>query len=532
MKLRAAAIMFQGTSSDVGKSLLTTALCRILHQDGLKVAPFKSQNMSLNAYVTLDGKEIGRAQGMQAEACAIVATTDMNPILLKPSRDMAAQVVVHGEIYRELDARAYRERYLPVAEGIVREALNRLLAEYDAVIIEGAGSPAEINLKDKDIVNMRVAEWAQAPVILVADIDRGGAFASIVGTIALLEPHERDRVCGVIINKFRGDPSLLQPGIDWLEARIGKPVLGVVPYLDGLALEDEDGASLDRKLAVQMRSHREAGGQKRNGDGSLLDIAILRLPRISNFTDFDPLLIEPDVQVRYVTSVHDFGQPDAVIVPGSKNTAEDLLYLRRTGLADKLLEFVADGGRIVGICGGYQMLGERLLDPDGVESEQRELAGLGLLPTTTTFRADKKTVRIAGETTASALFPAAGLPVQGYEIHMGETEFTGAAIRPFAICELPGRGADTGATGMHEEVAATADGRIWGTYIHGILHNDALRLSWLNSLRAVRGLPIQAQPSEFGVLREQSFDRLAAHFRQYVDMARIYSILREGGDSH
>ena len=338
--MKAFTIMIQGTASDVGKSLLTAAICRILKQGGRKVAPFKSQNMSLNSYVTLDGKEIGRAQGMQADACGIVATTDMNPILLKPKKDMVAQVIVHGKPFGDLGAREYREQYLPHAELVVKEALARLREAYDVVVIEGAGSPAEINLKDRDIVNMRLASWADAPVILVADIDRGGVFAAIVGTMEILDPEERDRVKGIIINKFRGDVSLLTPGLDWLEARIGKPVLGVIPYLDDLAIEDEDSASLDRRGLMEASLDLQ------------LDIVIIRLPRISNFTDFDPLLVEPDVHVRFINSIKEWGDPDIVIIPGSKNTVEDLLFLRVSGFEQKLLAYVNNGGRLLGICAG------------------------------------------------------------------------------------------------------------------------------------------------------------------------------------
>ena len=516
-RARAATIMFQGTSSDAGKSLLATALCRIFKQDGLRVAPFKSQNMSLNAYVTPDGKEIGRAQGMQADACGIAATTDMNPILLKPSRDMMSQVVVHGKPYRDLNARDYREHYLPVAERIVREALARLRAAHDVVVIEGAGSPAEINLKDRDIVNMRLAAWADAPVILVADIDRGGAFASIVGTLALLEPHERDRIVGIIINKFRGDASLLQSGLEWLEARTGKPVLGVVPWLSGLALEDEDSASLDRRILSGGSAMPERSG------GKTLDIAVVRLPRIANFTDIDPLLHEQDVRVRYIFSHRHFGSPDAVIVPGSKNTALDLRWLHDCGLASSLHSYAASGGRIVGICGGYQMLGERLLDPDHVESDEEELAGLGLLPIATTFYTAKRTVRVSGLAAPSPAFGhATELPVEGYEIHMGQSVFTGKAHHPFCI--------RTERESCREAGAMSADGKVWGTYLHGILHNDGLRLAWLNELRKDRGLPIAAQTMSFRDLRERSFDLLAEHFRKHVRMDRIYRMIAKGAD--
>jgi len=526
----AATIMLQGTASDVGKSLLTTALCRILRQDGYQVAPFKSQNMSLNSYITPDGKEIGRAQGMQADACGIAATTDMNPILLKPTGNMSSQVVVHGKPYKDLNARAYREQYLPIAETIVKEALARLRSQNDVVVIEGAGSPAEVNLKDRDIVNMRLAGWAEAPVILVADIDRGGVFASIVGTMEILEPHERDRVCGIIINKFRGDVSLLQPGVDWLEARIGKPVLGVVPYLPGLTLEDEDSLSLDHKLASGNQPARV----------NELDIAVIRLPRISNFTDIDPLLHEPDVHVRYITSQRDFGTPDVVLIPGSKNTIEDLKFLHQSGIAACLLNYVTQGGRIVGICGGYQMLGERLIDPDGIESgntnfnDYSHVAGLGIFPMETAFLSDKFTERVSGFVATdfgisphvtSSIGAHSQPPIQGYEIHMGQTQFLGPVTHPFQI--KVDRTADK-TTQFHEEGAITADGRIWGTYIHGILHNDEFRLVWLNRIRADKGLPLQEQIVAFGTLREQSFDLLADHFRKYVDVEQIYQILQKG----
>lgn len=505
-------IMLQGTASDVGKSLLTAALCRIFKQDGYRVAPFKSQNMSNNSYVTPDGKEIGRAQGMQADACGIAATTDMNPILLKPSREMSAQVVVHGKPFRDLGAREYRESYLPHAEGIVKEALGRLRAAYDIVVIEGAGSPAEVNLKDRDIVNMRLAGWADAPVLLVADIDRGGVFASVVGTLELLEPHERERVRGVIINKFRGDASLLRPGIDWLERRIGKPVVGVVPYLPDLALEDEDSASLDGK-------RRLAGGAP--SADRRLDIAVLRLPRISNFTDVDPLLSEPDTVVRYVASVADWGEPDAVILPGSKNTAEDLRFLRAAGLEAKLLAFAERGGRVVGICGGYQMMGRRLLDPEGVESAAAETAGIGLLPLETVFAADKRTERVTGK--AAMKFGAGReVNVEGYEIHMGRTVALEPAdapfrLRPLRLPEEPGS--------WHRDGAMSADGKVWGTYLHDVFHNDALRREWLNELRADKGLAPLLEATRFGELRKQAFDRLAEHVRKNLDVGNIYRMM-------
>ncbi|PYI57505.1 cobyric acid synthase [Paenibacillus flagellatus] len=501
-------IMFQGTSSDAGKSILTTALCRILLQDGRRVAPFKSQNMSLNSYVTPDGKEIGRAQGMQADACRIAATTDMNPILLKPKKDMVSQVVVHGKPLRDYDARSYRETYLGEAEQIVKDALARLRSRYDVVVIEGAGSPAEINLKDRDIVNMRLAGWADAPVVLIADIDRGGVFASLVGTLDILTPEERDRVKGFVINKFRGDVSLLKPGLDWLERRTGKPVLGVIPYLPELGLEDEDSASLDAKKGT--------GAPKRDGQ---VDIAILRLPRLSNFTDFDPLFEEPDVHARYVSSLSEWGEPDAVIIPGSKNTVDDLTYLRSTGLEASVRRYVAGGGRLLGICAGYQMLGRRLLDPDRIESDTEELPGIGLFPSVTTFTPDKRTELVTGV----AEWPEVGtLAVEGYEIHMGRTTFVEPVARPFSIRvhDAPDEPAS-----YHEDGAVSPDGKVWGTYMHGILHNDGLRRAWINRIRADKGWAPLPGELKFRSRREAAFDRLADHVRSHLDMERIYVMI-------
>lgn len=528
-KRRGRTLMVQGTASDVGKSVVVAALCRIFLQDGHRVAPFKSQNMSLNSYVTPDGKEIGRAQGMQADACRIAATTDMNPILLKPTKEMVSQVVVHGKPLRDYDARSYREHYLPKAESIVKEALERLRGQYDAIVIEGAGSPAEVNLKDRDIVNMRLAGWADAPVVLVADIDRGGVFAAIVGTLDILEPEERDRVKGFIINKFRGDVSLLKPGLDWLEQRTGKPVLGVVPYLHDLGLEDEDSASLDAKRQRgQLEGKRRSAASDRgetDADNAerLLDIAVIRLPRISNFTDFDPLFAEDDVSVRYVTAPEQLGKPDAILLPGSKNTVEDLLFLRETGLEAHIMNYVLQGGRLAGICGGYQMLGRTLHDPYGVESTRETVSGLGLFPAVTTFARDKRTERVAGFADGWGEV-AEPLPIDGYEIHMGETRFVEPVAHPFRVGLEREAGPDRD---LHPEGCMSGDGKIWGTYVHGILHNDELRREWLNRLRADNGwepLPITLFYRE---KREAAFDKLADHVRSHLDMERIYAMIAE-----
>jgi adenosylcobyric acid synthase len=519
--------MIQGTASDVGKSIVTAAFCRIFMQDGLRTAPFKSQNMSNNSYVTWDGKEIGRAQGMQADACGIMATTDMNPILLKPKKDMMSQVVVHGVPLRDYDARAYREQYLSEAEAIVKEAVGRLRDAYDIVVLEGAGSPAEINLKDRDIVNMRMAGWADAPVLLVADIDRGGVFASIVGTLELLEPHERDRVAGFIINKFRGDVTLLQPGIDWLEKRTGKPVFGVIPYLDQLGLEDEDSLSLGGGFSKSRSSDGATGNGTAVGrQARKLDIAVIRFPRISNFTDFDPLMFEDDVTLRYITSRGEFGTPDAVLLPGSKNTMDDLAFLRQSGLAEEIMSYTGSGGFMTGLCAGYEMMGRRLLDPLHVESDVDETRGLALFPFDIRFVANKRTVRVAGE--AALPGDSAAFPVEGYEIHMGVLESADDYCRPFLISpQLAGdHRKDSGS--RSEEGASSPDGRIWGTFIHGVLHNDEFRRSWLNRIRKAKGmkpLPVQLR---FKQRREEAFDRLAAHMRSHLDMERIYRLLRLG----
>jgi len=528
-------IMVQGTASDAGKSILTTALCRIFSEDGYRVAPFKSQNMSLNSYVTWDGKEIGRAQGMQADACGILATTDMNPILLKPKQEMVSQVIVHGKPLGDFAARVYREEVLAQAEPIVTGALDKLRSEYDIVILEGAGSPAEINLKDRDIVNMRAAAWADAPVILVADIDRGGMFASIVGTLELLEPHERDRVCGFIVNKFRGDVSLLTPGLDWLEERTGKPVLGVIPFLPDLGLEDEDSLSLDSRVRMESTT----SGETVEGKNDVLDIAVIRLPHISNFTDVDPLYHEPDVRIRYVASPQQWGSPDVIILPGSKNTVDDLLFLRRSGLAERLQAHCSNGGAIVGICGGYEMMGMNLFDPHHRESNEDKLQGLGWFPFDVTFAAEKKTVRASGSIQLPGMKQA--FTVEGYEIHTGLVEWNAksvgdslAAVPAYTEAVQPIRLRDEQdpeySENTYSEGCVSADGKVWGTFLHGIMHNDDFRRAWLNQLRAARGweeMPVTVRVKE---KREHAFARLASHVRAHLDIKRIKQVMHLEGD--
>ena len=495
---KALPLMIQGTSSDAGKSAIATAFCRIFAQDGYKTAPFKSQNMALNSYVTLDGKEIGRAQGVQAEAAGIVATVDMNPILIKPSRDSESQIVVRGEPYGNMKATAYRTEFYDEGLRIIRESYERLASTYERVVIEGAGSPAEVNLNDRELVNMRVAKLANAPVILVADIERGGVFASLVGTLQLLEPEDRERVIGVIINRFRGDLSLLQPGLDWFEQYTGKPVLGVVPYLPDLWIDAEDSLILQRYQTTQV-------------DEKELDIAVIRYPRISNFTDVDPFRVEPDCRVRFVSRAEELGTPDLIILPGSKNTIEDLLFLRQSGLASRIEAMQrAKSCSLIGICGGYQMLGEEIRDPHGVESPLASSRGLGLIPMVTTMERKKTTVLSKGY----AHFAGQVLELEGYEIHMGQSVYTGGHS-PFLMLKdrLDGYSDETGT--------------LIGTYFHGIFHNDDFRTLLLNRLREQKGLlPITDRPS-FVAMREQGYNLLADTVREHVRLDLIEQKMRQ-----
>ncbi|MEW4368685.1 cobyric acid synthase [Paenibacillus kandeliae] len=518
MDKQAAVIMLQGTASDVGKSMIATALCRIFRQDGWRTAPFKSQNMANNSYVTPDGKEIGRAQGVQADACGLAATTDMNPILIKPTGDMHSQIVVHGKPYAQMSAWAYREEFLPKAQQLVMDALNRLRAKHDVVVIEGAGSPAEINLKSRDIVNMNLAGWADAPVLLISDIDRGGVFASLVGTLQLLEPHERERVKGIIINKFRGDPALLQPGVDWLEEYTGIPVLGVLPHDLGLQLDAEDS------LALETRRYRHNPEKE-------LDIAVIRYPRISNFTDFDMLEAEPDVSVRYVEHAGQLGVPDAVILPGSKDTLSDLQFIRERGLDMALQQLRAyKPVPLIGICGGYQMLGYTLTDPGGYDSPHiRTEPGLNWLPVTTVFAAEKKTIIVEGhlrreacevlsaqKPTPSQETSITNIPVTGYEIHMGETVCVEWEHHQPMFT-------------LHNEAVdgcISPDGSVWGTYLHGMFDNDQFRRHWLNTLRQQKGLEPQIVTVQTEQYRQQAFDRMAELVREHLNMEQVYAIVR------
>ena len=495
--------MVQGTTSHAGKSLMATALCRIFAQDGFRVAPFKAQNMSLNSFVTPDGGEFGRAQAVQAEAARVAPTVEMNPILLKPEGNRKSQVVVMGKPTRVASAREYYEMKLRLWP-LVTQALDTLRAQYDIVVIEGAGSPAEINLKEHEIVNMRVARHANAPVIIVGDIDRGGVFASLVGTMALLEPEEQALVKAFVINKFRGDPTLLDSGFDILRGRTGVGVAGVIPWFDDIHIPEEDSLGLD-----------SAATQTDFGENERLDIVVIRLPRIANFDDFDPLLREPRVRLRFVGAKEDIGKPDLIILPGSKTTVADLEWMREGGIADEVRTQRQKGTPLIGVCGGYQMLGERILDPHGVESARPETQGMGLLPLTTTFAETKTTHQVRGSVSSANGILAgcdAGV-ITGYEIHMGQTH--GRSRAPFRITERSGSAIDS------PDGAIDDDGLTLGTYMHGLFHNHSLRHTLLTNLARHKGIP---SPEGAILDLDAEYDKLAQLVRQSVDMDAIYEM--------
>lgn len=502
-------VMFQGTSSHVGKSILTTAFCRILAQDGYKTGPFKAQNMALNSYVTLDGGEMGRSTVAQAEAAGTAPVVEMNPVLLKPTGNSCSQVILLGHSVGNYSAKDYQENYSQKAWDSVLKAIDYMEKHFDMIVIEGAGSPAEVNLKKNDIVNMRIAKTMKAPVFLIADIDRGGALASIVGTLELLEPEERALVKGLIINKFRGDKTLLDPALTFLEEKTGIPVLGVLPYLDKLGIDDEDSVSLqDLPSDHVMRD---------------IHIAVMQTPKISNFTDFDALAHEPDVNVRFVQKGDLIGDPDLILLPGSKNTTEDLLYLYRNGYAKEIKEMAEKGVPVIGICGGYQMIGEKVRDPLHVESDNDEVDGLGLLPTITTMQGEKNTYQV--ECDCDSL-PFLGMKFSGkglkaYEIHMGETVLTKPAENIFHITQRSGKPVDV------RDGYITRKGNVFGTYCHGIFDNDELRRTLINALRTRKGLPALPVQFRYRAYKESEFDRLADTVRKNFDMKKFYQILEE-----
>ena len=473
--------MVQGTTSDAGKSTIVTGLCRLLHRRGIAVAPFKPQNMALNSAVTVDGGEIGRAQAVQAQAAGLEPHTDMNPILLKPNSDIGAQVIIGGKAIAEMDARRYHA-FKPQAMASVLAAYRRLAARYDAILVEGAGSPAEINLRDHDIANMGFAEAVDCPVLLIADIDRGGVFAHLAGTLSLLAESERARVRGFVINRFRGDPALLRPGIEWLEAHTGKPLLGVLPYLNELYLEAED--SLARR-------------ESRAGNDARLQVIVPTLPRLSNHTDFEPLALHPQVDLRYVEADRDIPPADLIILPGSKSVRGDLDWLRRHRWPSAILRHLRYGGKVIGICGGFQMLGRAVHDPQGVEGPAGSSFGLGLLDIETILEIHKQLRRVEGR------LLMANTPLRGYEIHAGLT--TGRALDRPAI-DLAGR----------DDGALSEDNQVLGTYVHGLFETSettAALLSWA-------GLTAP-EMIDYGALREAGIDRIADAIEAHLGVERI-----------
>lgn len=502
-------IMLMGTSSHVGKSILTTALCRIFYREGRRVVPFKAQNMALNSYVTKDGLEMGRAQVAQAEAAGLEPMVDMNPVLLKPTGNSRSQVILAGRSIGTMSAREYHAGYSLEAFGEVKAALARLQQDFDTLVVEGAGSPAEVNLKSHDIVNMRVAKYLQAPVLLIADIDRGGALASLVGTLELLDEEERALVKGLVINKFRGDVSLFTPAIDFLEEKTGKPVLGIVPYIEDMGIDDEDSVSLEEREEKQEKKAE-------------IRIAVIELPKLSNFTDFDALADEPDVEVTYVRRPEELGSPDLIILPGSKNTTEDLLFVRESGLETAIRTRIEAGTPLIGICGGYQMLGEAIADPHRVESEHGEVKGLGYLPMKTTFAEQKHTRQVTADCPGMEFFGCTllGRGMAGYEIHMGETEFTAPVRHPFYIH------AERGETSRWDG-ALREDGLVFGTYIHGLFDDDAFRRQLINTLRIQKGLPPLAIQRNRRQQKERAYEHLADVVESALDMERVRAIMAE-----
>lgn len=499
----AKSIMIQGTMSNAGKSVLAGGLCRIFKQDGYRVAPFKSQNMALNSYITSDGLEMGRAQVMQAEAAGVEPSVDMNPILLKPTNDTGSQVIVNGEVVGTMTAAEYyrnKKRFVPA----ILEAYHRLHAAYDIIVIEGAGSPAEINLKSEDIVNMGMAKMAQSPVLLAGDIDRGGVFAQIVGTIVLLEEEERKMIKGTVINKFRGDKEILEPGLRMLEDKTQIPVRGVIPYFY-LDIDDED--SLTERF------------QKKDAAG-LVDIAVIRFPHISNFTDFNVLEYREEVSLRYITSPAKLKDPDMILLPGTKNTMEDLLWMRQNGLEAKILQHAKRGKVIFGICGGYQMLGEHILDPEGVEVKG-SIKGLGLLPVTTVFHPMKTRTRVRGKflQAEGILEDLSGAAIEGYEIHMGETRLHKDAKPLVTLYDETG----------HKKQDGTNVRNVYGCYLHGIFDEQDVGKLITSALLEAKGYDSShVEMLKLDEYKEKQYNELADILRANLDMDAIYRIIEEG----
>ena len=498
--MAAKVIMVQGTMSNSGKSFITAGLCRVFKQDGYKVAPFKSQNMALNSYITKDGLEIGRAQAMQAEAAGIAPTVEMNPILLKPTSNIGSQIIVNGEVrgnMKAYDYYNYKNDLMPQ----VMASFNKLSDAYDIIVIEGAGSPAEINLRDNDLVNMGMAKAAKAPVLLAGDIDRGGVFAALYGTIKLLEEDEQSMIKGLIVNKFRGDVSILEPGLRMIEEKTGVPVMGVIP-MENIDIDDEDSLS-DRLNAVDV--------------GKGIDIAVIRLPHISNFTDFSPFERMENVSLRYVHNKHKLGNPDLIILPGTKNTMDDLEWLRTSGLEAMILKKSSQGVPVIGICGGFQMLGESLEDPHNVE-HGGTIRGMGLLNAKTIFEEQKTRTQICGKVkNAGGFFNGIqDMDVTGYEIHMG-------------ICENLG-GCETVITLEDGRVDALSnkDYTVFGSFLHGIFDSPGVAEAIVRKMMADKGIDSAGLTFDLEAYKEEQYDKLGDLVRKSLDMKKIYEILEAG----
>lgn len=491
-------IMLLGTGSNVGKSIITAGLCRMFYQDGYKVSPFKSQNMALNSFITKDGKEMGRAQVVQAEAANIEPEVFMNPILLKPTTDRKSQVIVNGKVYRNMDVREYFA-YKHNLKKDIMSAYDHIRENFDICVLEGAGSPAEINLKEDDIVNTGMAEMADSPVVLVADIDRGGVFAAIYGTIMLLEESERNRIKGVIINKFRGDKTLLTPGIEMIEKLTNVPVLGVVPFVP-LDIEEEDSLGIDKYNI------------KKEGK---IRISVIKLKHISNFTDIDALSHYNDVSLKYVTKSSDLGNEDIIIIPGSKNTVEDMKDLIEKEINTKIIRLAKEGTVVFGICGGFQMLGQKIMDPDGLESDLKEISGLDLLNMETVMEKSKITTQYKNKIKkASGLLTGAeGIEIKGYEIHQGYSYPTSEEINTVdCIFE-------------DEKLKGAVKDNIIGTYIHGIFDNSEFTNYFLNKVRKLKGLDNIEENFSFSEYKNREYDKLAQVLRENLDMEKIYDIM-------
>ncbi len=501
-------MMIQGTMSSVGKSVLVAALCRIFKQDGLRVAPFKAQNMALNSYATLDNREVGRAQAMQAEAAGVDVTVEMNPVLIKPEADAIAQIVVMGKPWARLPAGEYMRRRCELWD-IVTSAFDSLREQYEVVVIEGAGSPAELNLRSGDLVNMAMADYAGAPVLLVGNIDLGGVFAQLLGTHSLLDERERSRIRGFIVNKFRGDAGLFRNGVKILEERSGVRVVGVIPFIPGIRIADEDSVALD-------------GPDKPLSDARLR-ISVIRFPHISNFDDFDPLRAQENVALDFVDRAEDLQESDLIILPGTKTTTHDLRFLRKQGLAKRIMELGRKGVPVLGICGGYQMLGQKILDPSRIESDDVEIDGLGLLPVITHFGEEKQTLRASAriDVNCGLFADMQGIEISGYEIHMGRTSIIGQT-RCLPLLRVTMRG---GSPSAELDGVTTESGLIGGTYFHGLFDNQALRRQMLTNLALRKGISLPSASAHFN--REAMYERFAQIVRENMDMSFVSSLLKE-----